>query len=82
MHEQPGHRRDFPFLFITMSGRHFSAKTFRGEMLFYTRMIGMQKLAVLHAELKIGLSGSKCSPVLCLPIARAFPPRYPILLSR
>ena len=34
-----------------MSGRHFSAKAFRGEMLFYTRLMGMQKLAVLHAEL-------------------------------
>ena len=36
-------------------------------------MIGMQKLAVLHAELKIGLSGSKYSPVLCLPARAAVP---------
>ena len=41
--------------------------------LFYTRMIGMWNLSSLRAKPQIILSGSKCSPVLCLPGACRHP---------
>ena len=55
----PGMRREF--IIRNRVRKAFFCEGIRGEMLFYTRMIGMWSLSVLHAELTISLSESKCS---------------------
>lgn len=45
-----------------------TAKKEQFLLLFYTRLIGMQRLLDLHTPLEVGLSEGKCSPVLCPPV--------------